>query len=241
MKKQQRNIIHRNYSDFRRTYYSARSNSVVKKRRMSATKIFGMALLIAAIFSVPTYAYFHSNNKLATTKVVPPKPITSKPSTSLVTPKPAPTAVITTTQTTGCSGNSISKVIITSISQRQSWACEGSHVAYQTAVITGDMNVVADATPVGTFYIYAKSTNLYLNGSDSRGAWHDYVNYWMPFLSNKYGVFGFHDATWRASSDFGNVSPYSDNSSHGCIELPLAASQWLYNWSNVGTRVIIES
>ncbi len=242
MKKQPRNMIYRNYSDFRKGYNSTRSKRVVRKRKKSTAKIFGIALLIAAIFSVPTYAYFHTNsNKPSAIKSVPPKTVAQKTNSSVIASKPAPAATVTTTQTTACSNNSLSKAIITSISQRHLWACEGTQVAYQTAVITGDINVVADATPIGTYHIYDKSTSLYLNGSDSRGTWHDYVNYWMPFLSNQYGVFGIHDATWRTSSDFGNVSPYSGNSSHGCIEMPLAASQWLFNWSRVGTTITIES
>jgi lipoprotein-anchoring transpeptidase ErfK/SrfK len=63
----------------------------------------------------------------------------------------------------------------------------------------------------------------------------------MPFLTNKYGVYGFHDATWRASSAFGKISPDSAEASHGCVELPLSTAKWLYGWANIGTTVIIKN
>ena len=145
-------------------------------------------------------------------------------------PQPAPNR---------CASVTVAQDIIVSISQRHLWACAGTTQVYDSAVVTGMENLPADLTPTGTYHIYAKQTGLYLNGSDSTGSWHDYVYYWMPFLSNQYGVYGFHDATWRKPSDFGAISPYSSNASHGCVELPLATAKWLYGWAPVGTAVSI--
>ena len=140
-----------------------------------------------------------------------------------------------------CAGNTEAHDVLVSISKRHMWACAGSAAMYDSAVVTGMENLPADLTPTGTYHIYAKQTNLYLDGSDSTGSWHDWVNYWMPFLSNQYGVYGFHDATWRKDSDFGTIDPYSGQASHGCVELPLAAAKWLYNWAPIGTTVTIVS
>ncbi len=239
-KKATKSLINHNFT----TLHSNRASvsKKQKKAKLSISKISGLVVLIIIIFAVPTYAYLHSGyNKLTTTKIITPKPVAKKSTAAPVTSKTTPTATVTTTQTSGCSGNTISQVLITSISQRHLWACDGSTMVYQSAVVTGDMNVVADVTPVGTFHIYAKFTDQHLTGSDSRGSWDDFVNYWMPFLSNQYGVFGLHDATWRAPTDFGNISPYSDDASHGCIELPLATAAWVYNWSSIGTTVVVES
>jgi lipoprotein-anchoring transpeptidase ErfK/SrfK len=63
----------------------------------------------------------------------------------------------------------------------------------------------------------------------------------MPFLNNQHGTYGFHDATWRPDNEFGTVSPDSSEASHGCVELPLATSAWLYAWAPVGTTVTIQS
>jgi lipoprotein-anchoring transpeptidase ErfK/SrfK len=140
-----------------------------------------------------------------------------------------------------CSSNSLDQLVLVSISQRHLWACQTSNVVYNSPVITGMEFLPADLTPTGTYHIYSKQTNVHLIGQDSTGSWNDFVYYWMPFLENQYGVYGFHDATWRPSNAFGNVSQYSSNASHGCVECPLATSAWLYSWTNVGTTVTIES
>jgi lipoprotein-anchoring transpeptidase ErfK/SrfK len=131
------------------------------------------------------------------------------------------------------------KTIVVSITEKHLWACQDDESTYDSPVVTGDMNNAANLTPAGMYSIYSKQTDRYLSGSDTKGKWYVHVNYWMPFLHNQYGSYGFHDATWRDNSEFGNVDPYSDAASHGCVELPLTASKWLYDWSVVGTKVVV--
>lgn len=139
-----------------------------------------------------------------------------------------------------CSANSLDKAIIVSVKERHLWACQLHKVVYDTPVVTGMEFLPADLTPRGTYHIYAKQTNVTLTGTDSTGSWNDPVHYWMPFLQNQHGTYGFHDATWRKNSDFGNISPNSKNASHGCVELPLNASHWLYDWAPIGTTVTVK-
>lgn len=159
-------------------------------------------------------------------------------SATLLSKKPQ---IHTATAPNACASNTLSKNVIVSINQRQLWACAGAQKMYGSAVITGIATLPADLTPTGTYHIYAKQTDLNLKGSDSTGSWNDPVSYWMPFLDNQYGAYGFHDATWRNPSQFGQISPDSSNGSHGCVELPLATAKWLYGWTSVGTTVTIES
>ncbi len=140
-----------------------------------------------------------------------------------------------------CDGNELDKLVKISIEKRRLWACEKSVSVHSVSVITGLKNHPETETPHGTYKIYGKMTNTTLSGNDSRGAWKYPVYYWMPFLDNQYGTYGFHDATWRAISEFGSISPDSEKASHGCIELPLASSKWLYDWAPVGTTVKVES
>jgi lipoprotein-anchoring transpeptidase ErfK/SrfK len=145
-----------------------------------------------------------------------------------------------------CASNTLAQNIIVSITSQHEWACAGSTQVYDDPVITGMELYPADLTPPGVYKIYAKETDLTLNGSDSTGSWSDPVSYWMPFLDNQYGVYGFHDATWRSPTDFGNVNinnPYTATAhgSHGCVELPLTAAKWLYDWAHIGTTVTVES
>ena len=133
------------------------------------------------------------------------------------------------------------KYVIVSISQRHLWACSNRTVKYESAVVTGQQNLAATATPIGTFHVASKQSARWLTGSDTRGHWAVYVHYWMPFVHNQYGNDGFHDATWRKSSEFGNISPNSPQASHGCVELPRATAKWLYDWVAVGTTVVVRN
>jgi lipoprotein-anchoring transpeptidase ErfK/SrfK len=152
-----------------------------------------------------------------------------------------PAVTVQAPPTGKCAGNTLDRFIKISIGDRHLWACQGDKKVFDSAMISGLRGHPEDETPVGTYKIYAKTTDTTLTGADSRGSWSDPVYYWMPFLDNQYGTYGFHDATWRPDSAFGNVSPDSDDASHGCIELPLASSKWLYNWAPVGTTVSVES
>ena len=57
----------------------------------------------------------------------------------------------------------------------------------------------------------------------------------------------FHDATWRSYFGPGGNLPhadytsgqYSDDGSHGCINMTLSNASWLYNWVGIGTPVVI--
>lgn len=140
-----------------------------------------------------------------------------------------------------CDGNTMDKAIVISISQRHLWACEHTKQVHEAPVITGMLSHESTLTPPGKYQIYAKATDTTLTGSDETGSWSRPVYYWMPFLDNEHGTYGFHDATWRPSKEFGKIDPKTDKASHGCVELPLASQKWLYEWAAVGTDVTIES
>ncbi|MFI5270503.1 MAG: L,D-transpeptidase family protein [Candidatus Saccharimonadales bacterium] len=130
---------------------------------------------------------------------------------------------------TVCSPNKLSQLILVNITQQHMWACQGSNLIYDSPVTTGAYLIADDATPTGTWHIYAKERNTHLIGP----TWDDFVNYWLPF----YSAYGFHDATWQ-TFPFGG-DQYPTQGSHGCVHLPLAAMAWLYNWANIGTTVTI--
>ncbi len=147
----------------------------------------------------------------------------------------------TANQSNPCAAGNLPKYIIVGIGKRHLWACAVHKQVYDTPAITGMTAHASTTTPTGTYKIYAKQTNITLTGSDEAGSWNDPVHYWMPFLDNQYGTYGFHDATWRPGNPFGKVSPSSSDASHGCVELPLPASAWLFNWADIGTPVAIEA
>lgn len=194
--------------------------------------VIGAAIIGIVIFARTEILHFIDHKAVAETKNF--KVPTYVSSSSGTSSKGATTS-------NPCSSNTLSQLVLVSISQRHLWACNGSSVAYSSPVVTGIDYLAADLTPTGTYHIYAKETNVNLVGHDSTGSWNDHVSYWMPFLYNQYGAYGIHDATWRPASAFGNISPSSSNGSHGCVEAPLATAAWVYNWSKIGTTVTIEN
>ena len=194
--------------------------------------IVGVVVIGVAVFARTEILHFIDHKVVAETKnfKVPTYVSSSNGSSASTSSKP-----------NACASNSLSQLVLVSISQRHLWACNGSTVAYSSAVITGIDYLAADLTPTGTYHIYAKETNVNLVGHDSTGSWNDHVSYWMPFLYNQYGAYGIHDATWRNPNQFGSISPSSSQGSHGCVEAPLATAAWVYNWSKIGTTVTIEN
>lgn len=198
--------------------YDQRPKKVMKAKRKSLNR-FHLFIFLLVIILVAFYGLKQTAR-------------TYDPSNSSTTSKLASTA---------CGTNNLAQLILVSISQRHLWACSGHSVTYNSPVITGMDFLAADLTPTGTFHIYAKETDQDLTGCDTTGCWNDNVDYWMPFLDNQYGQYGFHDAMWRPTNEFGKVSPGSANASHGCVEMPLQAAKWLYGWAQVGTTVTIEA
>jgi hypothetical protein len=243
------------YQNQRRPGYHSVRSSPLKKRRNHLLKVVLLLIVIGGL----AFGYMLHSSKddreVGSIAVVATKAQTQNTKTeAATTAKPATTSqTASTTQQTSktsadsekstnpCSTNTLNQLLLISVSERHLWACAGTSVAYDSPVITGMQFLAADLTPPGTYHIYSKQTNQVLKGSDSTGSWNDPVSYWMPFLEDQYGIYGFHDATWRPDNAFGNVSPNSPNASHGCVETPIATAKWIYNWAPVGTTVTIVS
>ncbi len=94
-------------------------------------------------------------------------------------------------------------------------------------------------TVTGLFSIYYKTTNTHLVGYQYGYNYDVPVKYWMPFYSG----YGLHDASWR-NGNFGETSGplgYYYDGSHGCVNLPDATAEFIYNWSVVGTPVWVHN
>jgi len=84
-------------------------------------------------------------------------------------------------------------------------------------------------TPTGTFYINTKLLSQTMAGC-LQGECYNVPN--VPHVMYFTNVgHAFHGAYWH--NNFGQ------RMSHGCINEPLAQAEWLYNWSSIGTRVVI--
>ncbi|MDR1422007.1 MAG: RICIN domain-containing protein [Coriobacteriales bacterium] len=102
------------------------------------------------------------------------------------------------------------------------------HITVQTDVVTGKPWT---PTPVGTWYVMSKATNVTLVGVDYAVP----VTYWMPFTSWGHGL---HDADWH--SIFGG-DRWRNYGSHGCVNMPPAQAAKLYSYVTTGTQVWVHN
>jgi lipoprotein-anchoring transpeptidase ErfK/SrfK len=100
-------------------------------------------------------------------------------------------------------------------------AYEGQKLVRITSVSTGLSNT---PTPVGQYHIWIK-----LRYDTMSGPGYYLPN--VPYVMYFHGGYGLHGTTWHAN--FGHPM------SHGCINLPTAEAEWLFDWAQIGTMVNI--
>lgn len=100
-------------------------------------------------------------------------------------------------------------------------AWEGGRQVYAVIVSTGKQ---ATPTHPGVFTIQTK-----LRRDRMRGQGYDVPN--VPYAMYYHGGYAIHGAYWH--HNFG--TPVS----HGCVNVAVNHAEWLYNWTSVGTPVII--
>jgi lipoprotein-anchoring transpeptidase ErfK/SrfK len=135
------------------------------------------------------------------------------------------------------------KMIVVSTENQHADMYERSQIVYSTDVTTGGPELPTDH---GVFHIYFKTSPFVFHSPWPVGSPYYYnptpVQFWMPFDGGE----GLHDASWR--SNFGpgsNLAPTdlgTGNSilgTHGCINLPFAAAQFVWDWAPVGTTVVV--
>ena len=116
--------------------------------------------------------------------------------------------------------------IVVSISQQRMWAYEGESVVMSSLVSTGRPGF---DTPTGTFWILVKKEIEDMEGLIG-GEYYNVedVPDVMYFTNEGHA---FHGTYWH--NNFGAVM------SHGCVNLPLDVAAWLYDWTPIGTIVLI--
>ena len=85
-------------------------------------------------------------------------------------------------------------------------------------------------TPLGTFYIYAKTRSQTMKGgSRTAGDYYELPN--VEWINWFYGDYSTHGTYWH--NNFGK------RMSHGCINMTIAHAQFLYEWAPIGTPVVV--
>ncbi len=134
----------------------------------------------------------------------------------------------------GIGGLDYPQYIEVSLRQQHLWAWQDGQVVFN-APITSGASGAGFGTVTGTFAIYAKERNRYLNGAQYGYNYNVFVDYWMPF----YAGYGLHDADrWRSS--YGG-SDFYYNGSHGCVNMSAGSAAFIYGWAPVGTPVWVHN
>ena len=103
---------------------------------------------------------------------------------------------------------------------------KGTTFVKQFTCVTG-----AAGTPStnGTFYISRKFTAVTMVGRNVNGT--SYVSPNVPWTSFYHNGEALHGAPWRSSFGY--------RGSHGCINLPVSAAKFIFDWAPLGTRVVV--
>ncbi len=128
-------------------------------------------------------------------------------------------------------------LIIVDISDQIMYFYKDGKMILETNVVTGMQN--NHDTPIGAYVLPVANIQrgTTLKGSNDNGSTYNaYVEYWMPFIDNS---IGFHDATWRADSEFNNAR-YVYDGSHGCVNMKYNDAKTLFENITKDTAVIIK-
>ena len=134
-------------------------------------------------------------------------------------------------------GHMPSKAIVLSLDAQQLTGYEGPKVVVDTPVTTGKPTL---ATDTGAMKVLSKESPWKMHSPWPRGS-----PYWYPDTLVHQVVWfsntgeGLHDASWEPASDYGKGSQLGRSASHGCVHVPNAAEDFLYNWAAIGTPVIV--
>jgi lipoprotein-anchoring transpeptidase ErfK/SrfK len=84
-------------------------------------------------------------------------------------------------------------------------------------------------TVTGTFRVYVKLLRDRMTGGRRGIDYYDLPN--VPHVMYFHRGYGIHGAYWH--NNFGRPM------SHGCVNLPLSGAKWLFNWTPLGTAVVV--
>jgi hypothetical protein len=133
------------------------------------------------------------------------------------------------------------KEIIVVLSQETLYAYNGTHLDLRTYVTTGNP---ALPTPIGSYTVMAKYHPYEMVSPWPVGSPYYYAPSWMSYaMLFRSGGYFLHDAPWRTAYGPGTNGPGTPGTNyggtHGCVNIPPAAMTYLWNWTPMGTRVLV--
>ena len=134
------------------------------------------------------------------------------------------------------------KVVMVSLIEQTARFYENGVLVYWSYVTTGRQDL---PTPPGLHYAMERDAHIEFRSNAPKGSPDWYaptpINYAVLFAN--YGFF-LHDAWWRYQFGPGSNLPHWDplafnGGSHGCVNFPEDNMLWVYNWTDVGTPVVV--
>ena len=116
-----------------------------------------------------------------------------------------------------------------SLTAQHLWFYKNGELIVESDIVSGCVSKKQE-TQWGVFPIaYKESPATLIPSNETNGT---AVQYWMPFYDGQ----GLHDASWRTAFG-GNI--YQTSGSHGCVNLPPAVAQTIFEYADTGTPVIL--
>lgn len=134
------------------------------------------------------------------------------------------------------------KVLMVSLREQTMRIYDNGTLVYWTYVTTGRPEL---PSPPGLHYAMNKATHIMFTSDAPPGSTFWYaptpINYAIEYAD---GGFFVHDAWWRSwfgpASNLPHYDPAAFNGgSHGCVNLPLNNMAWVYNFTPVGTPILL--
>ena len=134
------------------------------------------------------------------------------------------------------------KVIVVSLVEQAARFYDNGKLVYWSYVTTGRIEL---PSPPGLHFAMNKAAPVLFTSPEPRSS-----PFWFEPTPVKYAIEYadggdfLHDAWWRNQFGPGTNLPHYDpiafnGGSHGCINFPLKAMQWVYPWTQVGTPVLV--
>ena len=118
------------------------------------------------------------------------------------------------------------KLITVDIGKQMVYAWQGGKIVFQTNASTG---MYYTPTVKGSFKIQTK-----IPLQDMKENYPPYEPYFIKNVPNVmyfYQAYAIHGAYWH--------NKFGMRVTHGCVNVPVAASKWLYDFADVGTQVAV--
>jgi lipoprotein-anchoring transpeptidase ErfK/SrfK len=116
------------------------------------------------------------------------------------------------------------KLIVVDLNSKKMYMYQNGNLVNTFLVSAGKPST---PTPIGEFHIWDKLTVQTMTGPGYVQPNVPWINYFDHSGDAIHGVY------WRPASVFGSV-----NTSHGCVGVPVATAEYIYNWAPIGTTVI---